>query len=165
MIFTTLALIIVFSFRRGINHIAWTFGYLVCWFAGFGLSYAMESFMPWATLVLGYLGIFAIYPWTMTKQEMEVAKKVIEKNTEEEERALDEFNKTVEDWIVIKIYENASRQYELYEDKDKLEANQIRSWVKSSGVTTLSVHKDMAEKACLVLGIQNEGNEGDEQER
>ena len=53
--------------------------------------------------------------------------------------------------IVLRIYEDAAQQYRLHADRARLEAMGIWSYVKTAGITTLSVRPDDAERAEAVL--------------
>ena len=65
----------------------------------------------------------------------------------------EQFNASLENWEVVKVYTDSFQERELLQDRAMLDHHQVRSFVKTAGITTLMVHRDQFERTNELLGI------------
>ncbi len=151
------AIIIWLGHKRGMNYWNWLIVYLgiacVDLLIRVTIRNATLEIIVDSIAVL-YLAAFFNWPHIVPDTHKQALDQQAKENAENEIRRSEQYYKTLEDWLVVKTYVDASQTRELHADKEKLDGLAIASHVKSAGITTLSVHKDQFESACTALDIQ-----------
>lgn len=104
-------------------------------------------------IALLYLIIFIFWPYLVDEEHKKAMDIQAKEYAESESKHAEQYYKSLEEWLVVKSYIDSSQVYEMHGDKGKLNENSIQSIVKTSGITTISVHKHNFEKACELLGV------------
>jgi hypothetical protein len=104
-------------------------------------------------LCIAYIITFTFWPFLVSDEKYDELNKHAKIYEDFESEHIEHFYESISEWVTVKSYIDSNQIYELHGDRDILNANAIPSFVKTAGITTLSVHEDNFVKASELLGI------------
>ena len=137
---------------RGQNLLGWFFTYMAVMALAAFLGFATKSIIVVVVFeslfTLTFLLSYHLYSDETKAELLKNADPVAVVNAKQEQ-----FKASLVNWEVVKVYTDSFQERELLQDRAMLGHHQVRSFVKTAGITTLMVHRDQFERANELLGI------------
>lgn len=152
-----IAFIVWLGNKRGMDYLGWLMGYgvlvaLAAIIRVLGGNIALEIVVEITQVV--YLVTFLAWPHLVGDAHKKALDDQAKANLAEAATRAEDFYRTLDDWLPVKVYTDPSQIYELQADRATLDAISVVSFAKTSGITTLFVPKDEFAKAADALGIE-----------
>ncbi len=154
------ALFIWLGRRRGMAYWAWAAGYLACVLINLLAAYAIRIeglTLVTASICILYLVVFLLWPWLADQEQIRAMEAAKQEYVREDELTDQRIAAQMQDWFVIKTYNDKEDAVRFQDERTLLETNGIASRAKSClGLTTLAVEDRDVERACRLLGIDSQ---------